>query len=348
MSPIKLTEFSHGAGCGCKISPKILGQILQGQSQAPNERLLVGNDTRDDAAVYLLEDGENTVISTVDFFMPIVNDPFDFGRIASANALSDVYAMGGSPAMALAVLGWPLDKLGPEIAHAVIEGSRALCKEAGVALCGGHSIDSPEPIFGLSVNGFARKEHIKKNGGARAGNLLYLTKPIGVGILTTAEKKNILKEEHAGLAAASMLRLNRIGTELGKLEAVRAMTDVTGFGLGGHLSEICEASGLSALLSFEKIPLLPDLAHYLEQKSFPGGTTRNRESYLPFFDDAELEAFHSQILFDPQTSGGLLFAVDPTAAHEIETLFQKHGLSDFASPIGQIVSGGSKTVIRVI
>ncbi|MBL8995639.1 MAG: selenide, water dikinase SelD, partial [Spirochaetia bacterium] len=195
---IKLTEFSHGAGCGCKISPKILGEILKGQAQAPNERLLVGNDTRDDAAVYLLEDGENTVISTVDFFMPIVNDPFDFGRIASANALSDVYAMGGSPAMALAVLGWPLDKLGPEIAHAVIEGSRALCKEAGVALCGGHSIDSPEPIFGLSVNGFARKDHIKKNGGARAGNLLYLTKPIGVGILTTAEKRNLLKQEHTG------------------------------------------------------------------------------------------------------------------------------------------------------
>ncbi len=338
-SSVNLTGFSHGAGCGCKISPKILGQILAGQHNAPNERLLVGNETRDDAAVYLLEDGENVVISTVDFFMPIVNDPFDFGRIASANALSDIYAMGGAPATALAVLGWPVDKLGPDVARAVIEGSRAVCAEARVSLCGGHSIDSPEPMFGLSVNGVARVEHIKKNSGSRVGDLLFLSKALGVGILTTAEKKYILKPEHIGVAAASMLKLNRVGTELGKCDWVHAMTDVTGFGLGGHLSEICEGSGVSARLYFDRIPTLPGVLSYLQQGSFPGGTERNRDSYRSVMDPG-LSDEMARILFDPQTSGGLLVSVSPDKVSELKRIFDRYDLAAHTTPIGEITAAG--------
>ena len=232
---IKLTQYSHGAGCGCKISPAVLDQILHSSiKHAADPALLVGNNTRDDAAVLDLGNG-TALISTTDFFMPIVDDAYDFGRIASANAISDVYAMGGKPVLAIAILGWPIDKLSPEVAQKVLEGSRSICAEAGITLAGGHSIDSPEPIFGLAVNGMVAIQHLKQNSTASAGCKLYLTKALGVGILTTAQKKGILKPEHAAIAPKSMSMLNKIGETLGRLDYVKAMTDVTGFGLLGHL-----------------------------------------------------------------------------------------------------------------
>ena len=323
--PTKLTQYSHGAGCGCKISPAILTRILHGNQSAPNPAfasLLVGNDTRDDAAVMDIGNGE-AIISTTDFFMPIVDDAFDFGRIASANAISDVYAMGGEPIMAIAILGWPIDKLPPEIAAEVLAGSRAVCAEAGIPLAGGHSIDAPEPIFGLAVTGRVSIAHLKQNSTATLGCKLYLTKPLGVGILTTAQKKGILKPEHADVAPRQMAQLNRFGAVLGKLPYVKALTDVTGFGLLGHLTEMAEGSGLSAQIRFDDVPKLPMLDEYLAAKSFPGGTGRNWDSYGHKI--SELTENQRYILADPQTSGGLLIAVSPESTDEFERVAQENG-----------------------
>ncbi|MFZ4058263.1 MAG: selenide, water dikinase SelD [Ferruginibacter sp.] len=333
--PVKLTQYSHGAGCGCKISPKVLDQILSSNFAMPdNDKLIVGNHSKDDAAVYDIGNGK-ALISTTDFFMPIVDDPFSFGRIASANAISDVYAMGGTPILAIAILGWPINVLSPEIAREVIDGSRSICKEAGIALAGGHSIDSPEPIFGLAVNGMIDIGNIKQNNTAKEGDILFLTKPIGVGILTTAEKKGLLKPEHIGLAAKQMMQLNKVGAALGQLPLVHAMTDVTGFALLGHLVEMAEGSGLSAALFFDKIPLITtDLIDYVQQKSVPGGTGRNWDSYGDKI--APLTAIQQAILADPQTSGGLLIAVDPQGVHAVKEILDAHGLSMFSTPIGVI------------
>lgn len=326
---IKLTQYSHGAGCGCKIAPKVLDQILQSNLAMPeNNRLLVGNHSKDDAAVYDMGNG-TALISTTDFFMPIVDDAYQFGRIASANAISDVYAMGGKPIVAIAILGWPVNKLSPEIARQVIEGSRSICMEAGIPLAGGHSIDAPEPIFGLAVNGIVDIKKIKQNNTAKPGNVLFLTKKIGVGILTTAEKKGILKEEHYSLAARQMEQLNKVGEELGNIPGVTAMTDVTGFGLLGHLTEMCEGSNVSAKIYFDKIPLLTDdLKMYVDMKSIPGGTNRNWDSYgdkILFSEDINKE-YATALLADPQTSGGLLIAVDENAEDEVLHLLQSFGL----------------------
>ena len=332
MTDIKLTQYSHGAGCGCKISPKILDTILKTSAQAPdNQNLLVGNHSRDDAAVYAIGDGR-AVISTTDFFMPIVDDPYDFGRIASANAISDVYAMGGSPLMAIAVLGWPLDKLPPEVAQKVIEGSRSICAEAGIPLAGGHSIDSPEPIFGLAVTGMVAIENLKQNNTATAGCELYLTKPLGVGILTTAQKKGLLKPEHAALAPRQMMQLNKIGAELGQLKAVKALTDVTGFGLLGHLAEVCEGSNLSAEVYFDEVPRLSEIDEYLAQKAVPGGTTRNWDSYGHKI--TSLTDYQKHVLCDPQTSGGLLVAVEPDGSEEVLEVFRNYNLT--LKPFGNL------------
>ncbi|WP_426490154.1 selenide, water dikinase SelD [Hymenobacter sp. 102] len=322
---IRLTQYSHGAGCGCKIAPKVLDQILHTSlPQPPHEQLLVGNASRDDAAVYDIGGGQ-AIISTTDFFMPIVDDAYDFGRIASANAISDVYAMGGRPIMAIAVLGWPIDKLAPEVARRVIEGSRSICAEAGIPLAGGHSIDSPEPIFGLAVTGLLRIENLKQNDTATAGCELYLTKPLGVGMLTTAQKKGLLQPEHAHIAPQSMMQLNKIGAELGQLPGVRAMTDVTGFGLLGHLAEVCEGSNLTAEINFAKVPRLPEAEQYRQQKAIPGGTVRNWDSYGhkvgPITD--EQRAW----LCDPQTSGGLLVCVEPDSRAAVQAIFARHGLT---------------------
>ncbi len=342
-SIIRLTQYSHGAGCGCKISPKVLEQILSGSFAMPdNDRLLVGNHSKDDAAVYDLGNG-SALISTTDFFMPVVDDPFDFGRIAAANAISDVYAMGGKPLLAIAILGWPINKLEPSVAQKVIEGGKSICVEADIPLAGGHSIDSPEPIFGLAVNGLVDVDKVKQNNTAKEGDLLFLTKPLGVGILTTAEKKGILKEEHRGLAAQQMMQLNKAGEALGRLTGVHAMTDVTGFGLFGHLTEMAEGSGLTALLDrFEAIPLItPELEAYIRQQSVPGGTNRNWDSYGHKIDlghspsrDPEIV---KAILADPQTSGGLLISVGERDVPAVHSLLQNAGLGAFTRPIGRMI-----------
>lgn len=343
MEAIKLTQYSHGAGCGCKISPAILDKMLHSTIQTPADaRLLVGNDKRDDAAVWALGDG-NALISTTDFFMPIVDDAFDFGRIASANAISDVYAMGGKPVLAIAILGWPIDKLPPETARQVLEGARAICAEAGISLAGGHSIDCPEPVFGLAVNGLVAIKNLKQNSTATINNHLYLTKALGVGILSTAQKKGLLKPEDAALALKSMTTLNSLGEKLSAIEGVKAMTDVTGFGLLGHLSEMCQGSGLSAKIEFGKIPVIPSIHQYLEQQCIPGGTQRNWASYG--HQVALRNEDQRYILADPQTSGGLLIAVTPEAAGEVEALLKEAGIQ--AQPFG-ILEPKKEKAIQVI
>jgi selenide, water dikinase len=337
---VKLTQYSHGAGCGCKIAPNVLDEILRSNFQAPdNDKLIVGNHSKDDAAVFDLGHGK-ALISTTDFFMPIVDDPFSFGRIASANAISDVYAMGGKPILAIAILGWPINILGPEIAALVIDGSRSICLEAGIPLAGGHSIDSPEPIFGLAVNGLVDIENIKQNNNAKIGDYLLLTKPIGVGILTTAEKKGLLLEEHISIAADQMMKLNKIGEALGYIKGVHAMTDVTGFGLLGHLNEMCEGSQVSAEIYFEKIPLItPTLSEYLARQAFPGGTTRNLNAYghdVNYNDKLDID-ITSYLLADPQTSGGLLIAVAPDELPAVQDIMKQHNLNIVHEPIGRII-----------
>lgn len=333
---VQLTKYSHGAGCGCKISPAILDKILHSTTFFPSDpRLIVGNDTRDDAAVFDLGNGQ-ALISTTDFFMPIVDDAYDFGRIASANAISDVYAMGGKPILAIAILGWPVDKLPPESAQRVLEGARAICAEAGISLAGGHSIDCPEPVFGLAVNGIVPIANIRKNSTAVAGSQLYLTKALGVGILSTAQKKGLLTKDDAAIALNNMVMLNRPGELLGRISGVSAMTDVTGFGLLGHLAEMCEGSGVSAIIEFEKVPVIGSYQRYLDQGCIPGGTGRNWASY----GNKILLSADSQrlILADPQTSGGLLIAVAPDATTEVEALLHSNGLPpDCCSPFGRLI-----------
>ncbi|MGB3179946.1 MAG: selenide, water dikinase SelD [Cyclobacteriaceae bacterium] len=340
MSEIKLTSYSHGAGCGCKISPAILDRMLAGFSKSESfPGLLVGNDTRDDAAVFDTGDGR-AVISTTDFFMPIVDDPVDFGRIASVNAISDVYAMGGKPIMAIAILGWPIDKIAPEVAGEVLRGARQACSEAGIPLAGGHSIDAPEPIFGLSVTGMVDTENLKRNDGARSGAALFLTKPLGVGIISTAQKKGLAQPDDLERARNSMVTLNSIGSKLGTKPYVQALTDVTGFGLLGHLSEVCRAAGVSATLYADKVPLLPNLDYYLEQKAIPGGTTRNWQSYGK--DIADLTDSQKILFCDPQTSGGLLIAVDPDHIGTFREFMKGEGFN--LQQIGELTEQQEKLV----
>ena len=331
--PIRLTQYSHGAGCGCKISPQVLEVILAGSgAQHLDPNLWVGNASRDDAAVYALDD-ERGVVSTTDFFMPIVDDPYDFGRIAATNAISDIYAMGGDPLMAIAILGWPVNVLAPEVAREVIRGGRAVCDEAGIPLAGGHSIDTPEPIFGLAVTGVVNKRQMKRNDTATAGCLLYLTKPLGIGILTTAEKKGKLRPEDVGVARDWMCTLNKIGSQFAKLEGVSAMTDVTGFGLLGHLVEMADGSGLSAKIEYAKVPRLDSVEYYLEQGCVPGGTLRNFDSYASKI--SPVQELHKRVLCDPQTSGGLLVAVSADGNEAFLQMARDNGLN--LQPIGQLV-----------
>ncbi len=343
---IKLTSYSHGAGCGCKISPAVLDKILHSTIKyQPDASLLVGNDTRDDAAVYDLGNG-TALISTTDFFMPIVDDAYDFGRIASANAISDVYAMGGKPVLAIAILGWPIDKLSPEVAQKVLEGSRSICAEAGISLAGGHSIDCPEPVFGLAVNGIVPIKNLKKNATATLGCKLYLTKPLGVGILTTAQKKGILKTGHQQIAPGFMVKLNKIGEILGELDYVKAMTDVTGFGLLGHLSEMCEGSNLKAVLDYNLVPKIGLIDEYLDQKAIPGGTLRNWASYGHKI--GEISERQKHILADPQTSGGLLIAVEPHKTREFEAVLKQNGIDEtLVKSFGELVERDGDVLIEV-
>jgi len=334
---IRLTQYSHGAGCGCKISPSILSAILKDNETPPDfKNLLVGNHSRDDAAVLDIGNGQ-ALISTTDFFMPIVDDPFEFGRIAATNAISDVYAMGGKPVLAIAILGWPIDKLAPEVAGRVIAGGRKACADAGIPLAGGHSIDSPEPIFGLAVNGIVEVKNLKKNNTAKLGDKLFLTKKLGIGILATASKKSLLSNDDLQIAIDSMTSLNKIGEELGKLEYVNALTDVTGFGLLGHLSEMAEGSNLSAKVIFKNVPVIDVVQKYLDAGCIPGGTNRNWKSYgqniSPIDEQTKL------ILADPQTSGGLLVAVDPAHVNEFKKCLSDAGFDPFAfTEIGEMIS----------
>ena len=342
---IKLTQYSHGAGCGCKIAPGVLDEILKTNFIAPqNDKLIVGNSSKDDAAVYDIGNGQG-LISTTDFFMPIVDDAFDFGKIASANAISDVYAMGGKPLMAIAILGWPINKLPVELARQVIEGARTICAEAGIPLAGGHSIDSPEPIFGLAVSGLVDLKNLKQNNTAKEGNLIYLTKKIGVGILTTAGKRGILKDEHAGLAPKQMMQLNKLGEKAAHIKGVTAMTDVTGFALLGHLIEMAEGSCLTAEINYSKIPLFEGLEFYTSQKCMPGNTQKNWKSF-----ETKVAGITEELTFtlcDPQTNGGLLITVEPDSKNEFEQLLINEGYENFAKPIGVMKSKMEKVVIVV-
>ena len=321
-NPVRLTEYSHGAGCGCKISPAVLDEMLSGNLYDDfSEKLLVGNHSKDDAAVYDMGNDE-AVISTTDFFMPIVDDAFDFGRIAATNAISDIYAMGGAPMMAIAILGWPISRLDASVARDVINGGRKACRDAGIILAGGHSIDAPEPIFGLAVTGRVPIKHLKRNDTAEVGDKLYLTKPIGIGILTTAEKKKLLHDEHRFLARDTMCQLNSVGTHLSRSVGVSAMTDVTGFGLMGHLIEMSEGSQLQAVINLEDVPTLDAIQSYLEQGAIPGGTDRNFASYGHKIESMSDSA--RQLLCDPQTSGGLLISVKQDYCEEIEQLLSSN------------------------
>ena len=325
--PVRLTQYCRSAGCGCKIAPSILEEILSfAGTVAHSDRLLVGNDSRDDAAVFDLGNGQ-AIVSTTDFFMPIVDDPFDFGQIASVNAISDVYAMGGKPLMAIAVLGWPLDKLPPEVAGRVLEGGRAACACAGIPLAGGHSIDSPEPIFGLAVTGQVAVENLKRNDRAVPGCELFLTKPLGVGLVATAQKRGLADQADFERAVKQMIKLNSLGALLGSQSGVKAMTDVSGFGLLGHLTEMCEGSGVSATLDSARVPRLENIDRYINEGCTSGGTDRNFDSYGPKI--GPLTRPQKALLCDPQTSGGLLVAVAPDGLTAFEEVSAELNLQSF-------------------
>jgi selenide,water dikinase len=339
-----LTEFGHGGGCGGKIASTDLEVLLQSELVADRVpgALLVDGSTRDDAAIYDLGDG-NGVISTTDFSMPLVDDPFDFGRIAATNAISDIYAMGGKPIMAIAVFGWPVKLLPLAVGRLVLDGGRQACRDAGIAMAGGHSVDTPEPIFGLAVTGLVRTEHIKRNNTAQPGNKIFLTKPLGVGILTTAQQRKALSKEHQQIAIESMCRLNHLGEQLGRIKAVTAMTDVTGFGLAGHLIEICEGSGVGASIDFDSIPILPQVSQYLKSGYSPAGTQQNISSAGSKLGTAT--EFQQQIVFDPQTSGGLLVVVDEDAEGEFLAVATD---GQMVQAIGRIVDRGPGSLVEIL
>ncbi len=343
---IKLTSYSRGAGCGCKIAPNVLQEILKSQLLFGNyKNLIVGNASNDDASVFDIGDGR-AVISTTDFFMPIVDDAFDFGRIASANAISDVYAMGGTPLMAVAILGWPVEKLSSKLAQKVLDGARSICAEASIPLAGGHTIDTAEPMFGLAVTGIIDKKNVKQNNTAKEGDWLFLTKSIGVGILATAQKRNVIKEEHVIEMIAQMTQLNKIGEKLGKIEGVTAMTDVTGFGLLGHLIEMAEGSNVSAEIFYAALPIINGAKEYLASRIVPDATYRNWNSYSTktIFEKGVnvMEAFN--LLPDPQTNGGLLFSVREDAVNQIIDLLKANGYEKAIQPIGRITANKEKAV----
>ena len=341
----KLTQYSKGGGCGCKIAPAVLQQILTTENKTSFNNLLVGNESSDDAAVYQLDEN-NAVISTTDFFLPIVDDAFEFGRIAAANAISDVYAMGGTPLLSIALLGWPTEKLPVELAQKVLEGARAVCREANIPLAGGHTIDSNDPIFGLAVTGQVALSNLKKNNTAQEGDYIFLTKPLGVGILATALKRGLLNDVHYKTLIEQLSTLNKIGEKLGHSTHVHALTDVTGFGLIGHLIEMADGSGLSADVNYSFIKKIEGLNDYLKLRTIPYATFRNWNSYsakVHFEKGVDvMEAFN--LLPDPQTNGGLLIAVDEKGLDEIISVLSKEGLTEFIQPIGRFISKKEKTI----
>jgi len=339
MDKIRLTAFSHGGGCGCKIAPAVLARLL---AEAPigvlSPDLLVGVETGDDAAVYRLNDTQ-AVVATTDFFMPIVDDPYDFGRIAAANALSDVYAMGGRPLFALAVVGMPLDKLPEDVIRAIFAGGASICAEAGIPIAGGHSIDAPEPIYGLVAIGVVHPGRLKRNVGARPNDALILGKPLGIGILSAALKKGELSEAGYAEMVHWTTKLNVTGPHLAEMPGVHAVTDVTGFGLAGHLLEICRGSGLAATVEFDRLPLIDEAVRHVQAGAFTGASGRNWASYG---DAVELPSgcpeWQQKMLSDPQTSGGLLVACAPEVVGEVLAAFRADGF-DRARVIGGFTAG---------
>ena len=344
--PIKLTSFSHGGGCGCKIAPGVLAEILKKSSGFPvPPQLMVGIETADDAAVYKLND-EQALIATTDFFMPIVDDPFDFGRIAATNAISDVYAMGGTPIMALALVGMPINKLPLETIGDIIRGGESVCAEAGIPIAGGHTIDSVEPIYGLVVMGLVHPDRVKRNADARAGDVLILGKPLGVGVLSAALKKDALGQDGYAAMIANTTKLNKPGKLLAEMDGVHALTDVTGFGLLGHLLELARGAQLEARLDMEAIPLLPGVLQLAHDGYFTGASGRNWDAYGKDVALADgITAAQRALLTDPQTSGGLLVSCAPEAADAVLALFAREGFGD-ARVIGRMDGGSARVVVQ--
>ncbi|MFZ3016841.1 MAG: selenide, water dikinase SelD [Gallionella sp.] len=344
-SEVKLTQLSHGGGCGCKIAPGLLQQILgEAKAKLPFPDLLVGSETSDDAAVYRLND-QQAIIATTDFFMPIVDDPFDFGRIAATNALSDVYAMGGTPIMALAIVGMPINKLPVETIRSILQGGEAVCKAAGIPLAGGHSIDSVEPIYGLVAIGVVHPDRLKMNCAAQAGDVLILGKGIGVGVLAAALKKDMLSPEGYAQMIAATTKLNVVGSALSAMDGVHALTDVTGFGLLGHLLEVCRGSGLGAEVKFDSVPVLSEALPLAQQGIGPGAIDRNLASYGHEVDfSPQLETWQQRLLADAQTSGGLLVSVAPEAADAVLRCFKDAGFEQ-AAVVGRMREGAARVAV---
>lgn len=338
--PVRLSTLAHGGGCGCKLDPAVLRRLLADQPAAgPFERLIVGNETSDDAAVWALDDG-TCVIATTDFFTPMVDDPHDFGRIAATNAISDIYAMGGKPIMALAILGMPVGRIPPEMVAEILKGGASLCAEAGIPIAGGHSIDTPEPIYGLAVIGTCRREDVRRNADAQAGDALILTKPIGVGIYSAAIKKQALPEGGYADFIATTTRLNRVGTELAVDPAVHAMTDVTGFGLLGHGLELARGAGVALTITADAVPLLPAAAALAREGFVTGASHRN---WSAFSEAVALPAgfpdWRQHLLTDPQTSGGLLVACAADRAEAILSRIREAGFAQ-AAIVGRVGDAG--------
>jgi selenide,water dikinase len=339
---VKLTSFSHGGGCGCKIAPGVLGEILKGTQGLIPPQLLVGIETADDAAVYQIND-EQALIATTDFFMPIVDDPYDFGRIAATNAISDVYAMGGTPIMALALLAMPVNQLPVEVIRRIVEGGQSVCTAAGIPIAGGHTIDSVEPIYGLVVMGLVHPKRVKKNSGARAGDVLVLGKPLGVGIYSAALKKDALDAAGYAQMIDSTTKLNTPGRRLAEMDEVHALTDVTGFGLLGHLNEICLGSGLAARLAMSAVPLLPGVEALVRQGFVTGASGRNWAGYGRHISLEGVTPEQQALLTDPQTSGGLLVACAPSAVDAVLQAFRAEGFGQ-AAVIGELAPGSGVQV----
>ena len=345
-TPVRLTSLSHGGGCGCKISPAVLQEALSGVALGfPHPNLIQGSDTADDAAVFRIND-ETALVATTDFFMPIVDDPYDFGRIAATNALSDLYAMGATPAMALAVVGMPVAKLPVATIRRVLEGGAAVCRDAGIPLAGGHSIDSVEPIYGLAAMGLVHPAKLKRNDAAQAGDRLILGKALGVGVLGSAVKEGKLDAAGYATLIDTTTRLNRPGIAFSELPGVHALTDVTGFGLLGHLLEICRGSGVAARVDFARLPLLEAAVALLQQGVGPGAIGRNWDSYGDgVVLDPALPDWASRIACDPQTSGGLLVACEPGLTDEVLAIFRADGFSD-ACVIGELEPGEPRIFLQ--
>jgi selenide, water dikinase len=345
---INLLDFTTNAGCSCKIPSNQLQTVLQSEYLVEDKNLLVSNTTSDDAAVYQIND-TTAIISTTDFFTPIHNDAFTYGAIAAANAVSDIYAMGGTPIMATAILAWPVDKLSATLAQQVMEGAQSICKQIGIAIAGGHSVMAPEPLFGLNVTGSINPQNIKYNNKANIGDLLYLTKPLGLGMLTSAQKRSQLQPEHEAIAEKIMCSINSFGAIAGQQSYVTAITDITGFGLAGHIIEMCDQHRVSIDLQWQQLPIIQGLDYYIKNNIKPDATFRNWQSYSSQIGFSKavsvMDAF--SILPDPQTSGGLCIAIQPEAKVAFEQLLTKYELTNFTQPIG-VFTAASEKVINVI